>query len=149
MLRVAAGVLMLWACTVLGACTQPLPIPPPPPLPGDAGPALAPGPLPDCAATPQVATDLLRTRCGSCHGDNMPPADLDLVTTGVQQRLLAGLSTECAGKRLVVPGPPVGGHFFDKLAGPVPGCGVQEPFGSPPLSPDEIRCLQKWLAPAP
>jgi hypothetical protein len=50
---------------------------------------------------------------------------------------------------LIVATPTVGGHFFDKLNGAVGGCGNQMPFGAPPLSAVEIKCLADWIAPTP
>ena len=40
----------------------------------------------------------------------------------------------------------VGGHLFDKLAGAIPGCGNQMPFGGlTPLSDAEVDCMRRWL----
>ena len=129
-----------------------IPVPPPPP-PRDAGTMDAweppPAPLP-CAGTADITANILTPKCGICHGQNMPANDLDLVSPGVRERLLGGRSPACAGKPFVtfVNGY-VGGHLFDKLAGFVPGCGNQMPFGAiAPLSDFEVDCLKTWLRPA-
>ena len=78
----------------------------------------------------------------------MPAAGLDLVTAGAKARLLNIPSRACNSKPLIIAEPDVGGHFFDKLAGAVPGCGNQMPFGAiNPLNAAEVQCLKDWIKP--
>ena len=79
----------------------------------------------------------------------MPAAGLDLVSPGAKMRLLNVPARGCAGRTLVVAEPVVGGHLFDKLAGAIPGCGSQMPFGALPLSAVEVKCLKDWIKPTP
>jgi hypothetical protein len=124
-----------------------VPTPPSPPVPAaDGGVAV---PTPACATAAEIAAKILTPKCGGCHGKASPAAGLDLVTAGVKARLLNIPARGCAGKPLIVATPTVGGHFFDKLAGAVTACGNQMPFGAPPLSPVEIKCLMDWIAPTP
>jgi hypothetical protein len=100
-----------------------------------------------CAAGPEILAKILMPKCGACHGAKTPTAGLDLVSPGAKMRLLNAPSRGCPGKTLVVDSPEVGGHFFDKLAGPVQGCAGQMPLGAPLLLPEEIRCLKLWIRP--
>ena len=120
---------------------------PPPPAP-DAGPA-GPLPTPVCATATEIADKILTPKCGTCHGKNAPAAGLDLVTAGIKMRLVNIPARGCGGKTLVTAGDQVGGHFFDKLVGGVANCGGQMPFGAPPLSAEEIKCLKDWIKPTP
>ena len=101
-----------------------------------------------CYAAAEIQAKILTPKCGVCHGVQMPAAGLDLVTPGSKARLLNIPSKLCANKPLITNAGAVGGHFFDKLAGPVSGCGQQMPFGAfAPLSPYEVQCLKDWIIP--
>jgi hypothetical protein len=114
----------------------------------DAGPS-APPPTPVCATATEITDKILTPKCGSCHGKSAPAAGLDLVTTGIKMRLMNVPARACGGKQLVTATDVVSGHFFDKLIGGVPNCGSQMPFGAPPLSAAEIKCLKDWIKPTP
>jgi hypothetical protein len=115
---------------------------PPPPV------QAPPNGVPLCATAPEISSKILVPKCGTCHGAAMPAAGLDLVTAGAKARLLNIPSRACNSKPLIVAEPAVGGHFFDKLAGAVPGCGNQMPFGGiNPLSAAEVQCLKDWIKP--
>ena len=60
----------------------------------------------------------------------MPAAGSTCVTPGYKMRLVNVPAKGCPGKTLVTAGGAVAGHFFDKLAGAIPGCGNQMPFGA-------------------
>jgi hypothetical protein len=115
--------------------------------PPDAGPPAATTPL--CATPQEISSKILVPVCGVCHGAVNPAAGLDLASAGAKMRLLNQPSKGCAGKPLIVADPVPSGVFFDKLAGPVPGCGNQMPFGAPPLGQAEIKCLKDWIKPLP
>ncbi|HET6281154.1 MAG TPA: hypothetical protein VFH73_09315 [Polyangia bacterium] len=92
--------------------------------------------------------DLFKRRCGGCHGATSPTKNLDLVTAGIGGRMVNKLST-CMGKPLissqVAAGAAPTGLLFEKLAGPVTGCGVRMPAGgAPALTPVEIECVNDW-----
>jgi hypothetical protein len=122
--------------------------------PGAAPPvATPPAPPPyavdPCATAPEILSKILMPKCGACHGAKTPSAGLDLISPGSKMRLLNAPSRGCPGRTLITDAPEVGGHFFDKLAGPVQGCSAQMPLGSPQLLPEEIRCLKLWIKPTP
>jgi hypothetical protein len=99
-----------------------------------------------CATAAEIVGKILMPKCAKCHKAEMPAAGLDLATAGAKARLL-GVAARCAGKTLAVVDPAVGGHLFDKLAGPVMGCGMRMPLNGAALSADEVDCLKEWLKP--
>jgi hypothetical protein len=126
----------------------------PAPAPVDAWPAPAvdTGPAPVASVCPPGvdALSLIAKRCGNCHGERSPAKNLDLVTAGLATRL-AGIKSTCMNRPLLdldgLPDKPTG-HFLDKLAGPVAGCGAQMPYGTPPIVGAERDCLIEWSAKA-
>jgi hypothetical protein len=123
-----------------------------PPGPAMATPPPTPtpvAPIDPCATAPEILAKILMPKCGACHGAKVPTAGLDLISPGAKLRLLNVPSRGCPGKTLVTDSPEVGGHFFDKLAGPVQGCSAQMPLGAPLLLPEEIKCLKLWIKPTP
>jgi hypothetical protein len=115
--------------------------------PAPANPAPA-SPAPAVAACPPGvdALTLITQRCGNCHGARSPSKGLDLVSTGLADRLIATKSTCQNQPQLDVGTNPAapGGHFIDKLKGAVPGCGAQMPYGTAPLTGPELDCLVEW-----
>ena len=91
------------------------------------------------------ALDIMVDKCGKCHGEVSPTKGLDLVSPGVLTRLVEVRST-CQGRLLLEEGDDGAavGFFIDKLDGPVAGCGIQMPFGVPPLTEAERACLDSW-----
>ena len=125
-------------------------ITPPGPVMAPPTPSPTPAPTVDpCSTGPEILAKILMPKCGACHGVKVPTAGLDLISPGAKARLLNVPSRGCPGKTLVIDSPEVGGHFFDKLAGPVQGCSAQMPLGAPLLLPEEIRCLKLWIKPTP
>jgi len=103
-----------------------------------------------CATGPEIQNKILTPKCseGLCHGTAVKAGQLDLEAPGVKDRLIRAnaVGGSCRNKPLVENAANgVGGHFFDKLRGAIPGCGGQMPFLKPPLSDLEIKCLQDWL----
>ena len=117
-----------------------------PPVAAAGASSLCPNPATD--ALPKV----LVAKCGLCHDPakrNTYAANLDLVNPGAKGRLLNVGSRTCAGRVLITDrGAIVGGHFFDKIAGPTPGCGERMPPIGPALSAEEVKCLQDWIRPS-
>ena len=128
----------------------PLP-PPPPPRMADAGAPDASSAAVRCSSTEDVVRHILGPKCNTCHSGG-PVGDYpDLQSPPVRQRVLEARSRDCHDRPLVMIASDggLGGHFFDKLAGAVPGCGSQMPFGSiPPLTDAEVACVRRWLGPA-
>lgn len=114
--------------------------PPPPPPAGEA---------PPCSSLAEINAKILVPKCGMCHGAKAPPNVGDLISPGAKARLV-GIKAKCmTDKDLITASGEVSGLFFDKLVGPVLGCGNQMPFGGSPLSPAEIKCLKDWIRPSP
>jgi hypothetical protein len=132
---------------VVPSAQYPAPTTLPPGSSPDAGAIDSGAPAAACSSPAEILAKILVPKCGTCHGKATPAAGLDLVSPGAKTRLLDVPSRACGTRVLVVAKPAVGGHFFDKLAGSVNGCGVQMPPGGPMLSPGEIQCLKDWIAP--
>jgi hypothetical protein len=129
--------------------------PTPPPAPAPPAPNLDAGapdtrgwpPPIDCTSTEDIMAHFLVPRCSLCHNgkpDGAPPA----LAFGDPRQGIIGHKSACPGKSLitVVDGYVVGGHFFDKLAGPVPGCGDQMPYGGViPLNDVQSECMRTWF----
>jgi hypothetical protein len=94
------------------------------------------------------AVQIMAAKCGLCHGQNSPTKGLDLVSPGLDMRLV-GIRSTCFNREFleVRPGP-VQGFFLEKLEGPVDSCGVIMPFATPPLTPEEKACLYDWAGKA-
>jgi hypothetical protein len=134
---------------VMPSAPYPEPTPFPPSSSADAGVADAGETAAACSSPAEISAKILVPKCGTCHGKTAAAAGLDLVSAGAKARLLDVPSRACGTRKLVVTTPAVGGHFFDKLAGSVTGCGVQMPPAGPWLSAVEIQCLKDWIAPPP
>jgi hypothetical protein len=93
--------------------------------------------------TAQVAA-LFSASCGGCHGGSAPAAQLDLVSSNLEQRLSGKASSGCSGKVLVSPGNAAGSYLLDKLQGDAT-CGVQMPAGKPALDATSINCVADWI----
>jgi hypothetical protein len=157
-----------------GAAVAPADLPPAPPVTVDAAwlaDAAAPvdskpaPPLPDaasvgngadtapaaaaCSTAQEISSKILVPRCATCHSRDAPAGSLDLESPGAKARLLNIPSRGCSGKILVTAGAQVTGHLFDKLAGPVTGCGNEMPFQGQPLNQAQIQCLKDWFKPTP
>jgi hypothetical protein len=106
----------------------------------DMGVAMAQG----CSAPAEINSKILMPRCAVCHGVNMPAGGLDLASAGVKGRILNKPSLFCNMKPLATADG--NGHFFDKLNGPIAGCGSQMPFGGiMPLDATQVQCLKDWI----
>lgn len=80
----------------------------------------------------------------SCHGTDSPKEGLSLVapTHGV---LVNMPSKEVSGKLLVVPFDPEQSYLYEKLTKEQPTSGVRMPFGSDPLSAEQITAIRLWI----
>jgi Stigma-specific protein, Stig1 len=88
-------------------------------------------------------------RCGSsdCHDRDNPALALDLVSPGLEQRLIDVPSRGCRGERLVVAGQPAQSWLFAKVADAEPSCGggFRMPVSAPYYNDEEIACLAAWI----
>jgi hypothetical protein len=95
-----------------------------------------------------VPNTLFRTSCGtsSCHDATAPAAELDLVTDGVQTRLLDVPSTQCGSFLLIDRTTPESSLIIDKVTNSIPNCGDRMPLGlSGGLPPESIACVREWV----
>lgn len=105
---------------------------------------------PSCpATTTEIQRDVLAVRCGGslCHGGTTPQAGLDLVSAGLEERLVGVPAAECGGI-LVVPGDPESSYLYAKLTEDTPDCGNRMPLGGS-LPADELACVRTWIAGLP
>jgi hypothetical protein len=98
---------------------------------------------------PGYVEQLFADKCGGmCHAGTTPEAGLDLVSPGVEARLIGETSqTEfCDGRSLVVPEATTSlEHLLvDKLS-ETPSCGARMPFGREALSANQIECVRRWV----
>ncbi|WP_441290932.1 c-type cytochrome domain-containing protein [Sorangium sp. KYC3313] len=86
---------------------------------GEGGSAPVGDPL--CGAGTATFADvrmILNTTCAGCHGNNGPAsAGLDLRANAAHGELVNGNSTECTGRKLVVPGKPSESYIINKVRG--------------------------------
>ncbi|MCA9538115.1 MAG: nucleotide-binding protein [Myxococcales bacterium] len=89
---------------------------------------------------------LFKQRCGTpvCHEGSTPAARLDLIASGVEDRVSLAVAAQCPGT-LADPSDPTQSVLYTKIAG-VPECGARMPLGQMPLSEDEVRCVRDWIS---
>jgi hypothetical protein len=93
---------------------------------------------------PECLTTLFEMRCNSsaCHGAGAP--QVDLVSPGIQDRLVgkASTSTQCR-PRVYVPTDGAQSLLLEKLEA-VPECGIRMPIGDP-LQESDLSCVSGWV----
>jgi hypothetical protein len=98
--------------------------------------------------TPDLASvqEIFQRSCaqGGCHGATESAAALDLVSPGVESRLVNVLSATCDGQIRVVPGQPDQSFLFAKVSSATPACGTRMPPSGLPDS--EQACIEGWIA---
>ncbi len=96
------------------------------------------------AMCPDVPTGILAKRCagGGCHSAPTPQLGLDLVSDGVEARVLGKMAGECKHP-LADPADPAGSQIYIKIAGT--DCGGRMP-PSAPLADSDIACVKEWIA---
>lgn len=90
---------------------------------------------------------LLATSCGGrvCHGNEEPAAGLDLVSAGVEERLVGVHgSADCAEQILIEPGYPYNSLLIEKVSEETPSCGRPMPPGGVPLTDIQLECLRQF-----
>jgi len=92
---------------------------------------------------------MLQTHCAVCHLTGQEAGNMSLVPAKAVAALVNVKSTEAPALTRVVPGDPDNSYLIMKLEGTQDkhgGVGAQMPFGAPPLSPDQIAKIRKWIA---
>jgi len=90
---------------------------------------------------------LLAQNCGGnvCHGSEEPAAGLDLVSAGVEERLIGVPgSVACAEQILIEPEFPDNSLLIEKVSAEAPSCGRPMPPGGPPLTDAQLECLRTF-----
>jgi len=97
------------------------------------------------ATVPECVTTLLTDRCGSqfCHGPG--EAQVDLVSDGLEGRLVDAPANEagpCTGTSFIATG---GDSLLLQKVGDPDTCGAPMPISGGALSVDEVGCLEAWV----
>jgi len=90
---------------------------------------------------------MLATNCAGsvCHGDEEPAAGLDLVSDGVEDRLIGVRgSADCDEQVLIEPGYPDNSLLIEKVSDENPSCGRTMPPMGHPLSSFQLECLRQF-----
>ena len=93
-----------------------------------------------------VPEQLIRVKCAtsSCHDASNPAGELDMISPGLEGRLLDQPST-CSGEVLVDTANPENSFLLEKVSSMNPACGTERmPLGGA-LPPEEIACVRDWI----
>jgi len=89
---------------------------------------------------------LFADKCGSCHGSDAAEAGLDLVSSGMTERLVGADASKtgmCSGRVLISP---VGAaHLLTEKLGDAPACGDPMPVSGTLLTSAERACVETWV----
>ncbi len=93
---------------------------------------------------PDVPTEILAMKCAgsTCHSGATPAQGLDLVSAGVEARVVGKMSAECMAP-LADPAAPDTSIIYIKVSSET--CGTRMPSGAP-LSDSEVACIKAWIA---
>ena len=119
-----------WAMALLPACS------------GDADDTAGGGD--DSRVVCDVPT-LFATTCAysTCHNADDQAAGLDLVSTGVENRLSLQPASTCYGS-LADPTDPTASVLYTKVS-PDNDCGANMPLGGNQLPPADVECIAQWI----
>ena len=102
----------------------------------------------DGGTEPRSAQDVLGDSCATvgCHDDVSMAGDLDLLSPGVESRVVdvASKAIGCETNILVVAGDPDNSYLMDKIAGAFGICGSQMPLLDT-LPPEDVELLRQWI----
>ena len=100
----------------------------------------------DMSACGDVVTRIFLPSCGDngCHGATGPQQGLDLVSPGIEARVVGVQAKVCPGT-LADPDNPAGSLLYTKLLSK-PQCGTQMPLARPALSSADAECVLEWIA---
>ena len=100
---------------------------------------------------PDVETELFPQRCGqaNCHSAEDQAANLDLVSSGLAQRVVnVPASSDCNNTPLASPDAPQASVLYTKLTDTF--CGPsQMPVIGDKFTDEELECVAEWLASLP
>jgi hypothetical protein len=108
------------------------------------------GAAPMCSPTiASIQETIFAKRCAGsmCHTASYHAGELDLVSPGVDKRLVDVTSATCAKLR-VLPGRPELSFLYEKVSGKKPECGDAMPVAGT-LSAADKACIEKWIAGLP
>ena len=91
---------------------------------------------------------LLAASCATCHLTGEEAGNMSLVPARAIATLVGVKAKGAPALMRVVPGDPDQSYLVMKLEGTQiahGGSGAQMPFGAPPLSPDKIAMIRKWI----
>jgi mono/diheme cytochrome c family protein len=92
---------------------------------------------------------LLTSSCASCHLTGAEAGNMSLVPGKAIAALVGVKAVGAPSLTRIVPGKPDESYVIMKLEGTHienGGAGAKMPFGAPPLSPDKIAKLRKWIS---
>jgi len=97
-------------------------------------------------AVADVPEQLIHVKCAtsSCHDASNPAGELDLISPGVEGRLLDQTSSQCPSETLVDTGDPASSFMLEKVSRQPDTCGERMPLGGT-LPPEEIACVRAWI----
>jgi hypothetical protein len=113
----------------------------------DAPPAVSAG----CPTTTEaLQTEVLAAACGTngCHGAIAPALGLDLMSPGLEERLVNASAAGCGEKLLVVPRDAASSYLLQKVLEHEPSCGERMPLGTE-MPATEAACIQNWIQSLP
>lgn len=114
-------------------------------LPGSGGSASGSGGSSSAAGCDRISA-IIDRNCKACHSGNTPLGELDLVSPGVEGRLVDEPSSaaECASLKRVDSASPADSFLLEKLTSSDPACGDPMPYGST-LAQEDIECFRAWV----
>jgi hypothetical protein len=100
---------------------------------------------PDAAPECDVPV-LFQQKCGGagCHGATSPSAGLDLVSPGVEERIVEKPASQGLGV-IVRAGRPEDSVLYDRVQ-EMPTNGARMPLSGPPLGDAEVVCIRDWIS---
>jgi hypothetical protein len=91
------------------------------------------------------AEDILRSKCGVCHGPKDPKADLDLSSADAIAASLNAPSTEIPSLKIIDLQDPARSYLIMKIRGEEGIMGQPMPINAPPLEDGEIYTINLWI----
>lgn len=97
---------------------------------------------------PEDVRAIVDRSCGvpGCHQGPSPAAGLDLSSDRFPATVIDVPSREVPGRLLVDASKPQASYLLAKVRGAEDIVGARMPIGGPPLEPEEIRALERWMA---
>ena len=93
----------------------------------------------------EAVGDLFRGRCSACHSESRPADGLVLTLERYEETTVGVPSSQLEGAVLVSPGEPDVSYLLMKVRGDERIAGSRMPMNAPPLGPDELARIEKWV----